>query len=213
LAKSASASFAERQNLTVRMQMRRPRASQEDIVPFDFDDELSKAIAHYEDRFGERDKRFHILPVAFHGRPYAQSIVDDHQFTVAVRLNVAAQHHDLSLKYQLWHEAVHCLAPVNSMRTLWFEEGLAVQCCMYAPPINRQYRKATEPGLKRHRDWYDPWQAFKKLKATDEQIRTIHERAPERKFDLITQDLLIDVFEASQELADTLCCRLGDTRA
>ena len=64
---------------------------------------------------------------------------------------------------------------------------------MCAPPINRQYRKATEPGLKRHRDWYDPWQAFKKLKATDEKIRTIHERAPERKFDLITQDLIINI--------------------
>jgi hypothetical protein len=57
-------------------------------MAFDFDKELLIAIARYEERFGDRDKRFQLLPVHFHSLPYAQSLVDEINLTVAVRLVV-----------------------------------------------------------------------------------------------------------------------------
>ncbi len=178
---------------------------------FDLDDELNKAIAHYEGRFGHRDTDFRLLPVGFHSQNYAQSLVHEGAGTIAVKLNERVKNNDLLLKYQLWHEAVHCLAPTESIETIWFEEGLAVESAMHAPFVNRKFRKACTADI-RASPWDHPWQAFLKLKATDEQIRAVHERAPQRKFDLITSDLIIEVFDAPQQLADTLCQRMGKAR-
>jgi hypothetical protein len=150
--------------------------------------------------------------VSFHSYPYAQTLVDDSLFTLDVKLDAAARNDDHRLKYRIWHEAVHCLSPVNSMKTLWFEEGLAVWSSLYAPHMERNYRRQCIDQLRKFPAWHDPYQAFKKLKVTDEQIKTIHERAPQRMFDLITPELIIDVFAAQPTLASNLCRRLGTTR-
>jgi hypothetical protein len=181
-------------------------------MTFNFDHELQTAVNFYEDRYGARDTRFSFQPVSFHSYPYAQTLVDDTSFTLQVKLDEAARGDDYRLKYQIWHEAVHCLAPVRRMETLWFEEGLAVYSCLYAPHMTRDYRQRCIEHLKPFPAWYDPYEAFKKLKATDEQIKAIHDRAPERKFDLITPELIIDVFAAEPTLASSLCNRLGTTR-
>jgi hypothetical protein len=76
-------------------------------MAFDFDDELQKAVAHFEGRYGPRDTSFRFLSVAFHSKPYAQTLVSESARTIAVRLDQAAKNNDLRLKYQLWHEAVH----------------------------------------------------------------------------------------------------------
>jgi hypothetical protein len=181
-------------------------------MAFDLDQELQTAVKSYEDRYGTRDTRFSFQPVSFHSHPYAQTLVDDTSFTLHVKLDQAARGNDIRLRYQIWHEAVHCLAPVRSMETLWFEEGLATYSCLYGPHMTREYRRLCIKGMKPFPAWYDPYQAFKKLKATDEQIATVHARAPERKFDLIKPELIVDVFGADPTLASSLCNRLGTSR-
>jgi hypothetical protein len=180
-------------------------------MAFDFDVELLNAVAHFEGRYGPRDKSFDFLPVAFHAEPYAQTLVSERARTIAVRLDQAAKNDDLRLRYQIWHEAVHCLAPTESKETIWFEEGLAVESAGRAPFVNRKYRKGIEARL-RGTSWGAPWQAFLNLKATDDQIRAIHERAPGRKFDAVTAPLIIDIFNADKVLADTLCRRMRQDR-
>lgn len=181
-------------------------------MAFDLDYELQTAVKLYESRYGARDTRFSFQPVSFHSLPYAQTLVDDTSFTLQVKLDEAARGDDYRLKYQIWHEAVHCLAPVRSMKTLWFEEGLAVLSTLYAPHMTRDYRRRCIDQLKPFPAWYDPYSAFKNLKATDEQIAAIHERAPERKFDRLMPDLIVDVFGVEPALASVLCNRLGTTR-
>ncbi len=78
--------------------------------------------------------------------------------------------------------------------------------------MTRDYRRRCIKGMTSFPAWYAPYEAFKKLKATDEQIATIHEPAPERKFDRITPNLIVDVFRAQSALASALCNRLGTTR-
>jgi len=181
-------------------------------MAFDFDHELQTAVKSYESRYGARDNRFRFLPVSFHALPYAQTLVDDTSFTLQIKLDQDAKGQDERLKFQIWHEAVHCLAPVKSMETLWFEEGLAVYSCLYAPHMTRDYRRRCIKGMKSFPAWYAPYEAFKKLKATDEQIKAIHDRAPQRKFDLVTPELIIDVFGTEPTLASSLCNRLDTTR-
>jgi hypothetical protein len=181
-------------------------------VGFNFDIELRSAIASFENRYGQRDRSFKILPTSFHDEPYAQILVDEAGRTIAVKLDAAAKGDDMRLKYQIWHEAVHCLAPVQTKRTLWFEEGLAVQSSLHAPHMNHDYRRLCIDQLKPYPAWYDPWRCFKRLKANDEKIKAIHEKAPERKFDLITPELILEIFGASSTLASDLCRCLGETR-
>jgi hypothetical protein len=180
-------------------------------VASDFDQELNKAIAYFEGRFGKRDMRFQLQPVELHQKRFAQTLVSEAAHTITVCLDEATREDDLLLKHQLWHEAVHCLAPTESIQTIWFEEGLAVWCAMRAPFVNRKFRRAREKHID-GTSWGDPYRAFVKLKATDEQIRTVHERAPGRKFDNITANLIVDVFGVKDDLANQLCRRMGTDR-
>ena len=82
---------------------------------------------------------------------------------------------------------------------------------MHAPFVNRKFRRARESDVG-HTSWGGPYRAFIKLNATDEQIRTIHERAPGRKFDNITADLIVDVFGVKDDLANQLCRRMDTDR-
>ena len=79
-------------------------------MAFDLDLELQIAVESYEGRYGTRDGRFRFLSVTFHSLPYAQTLVDDTSFTLQIKLDQAAYGQDERLKYQIWHEAVHCLA-------------------------------------------------------------------------------------------------------
>jgi hypothetical protein len=181
-------------------------------MAFDFDSELQRAVAHWESQYGDRDKSFSFLAVEFHNKPYAQTLVNEQARTLAVRLDFAAKGDDLRLKFQLWHEAVHCLAPVETMETIWFEEGLAVYSSLYAPPINREYRRRCLKDMERFPDWYRPYKAFTKLKATSDQIKSLHEALPLRRFDNVTADLIVECFDINKTFADQLCQRLTTTR-
>jgi len=175
-------------------------------MPFDFDKELSKAIDYFGERYGKADTEFRRLPVAIHDKNFAETLVDEKNKIISVKLTATTKL--AQIKYQIWHEAVHCLAPVQRVDTLWFEEGLAVHSALNAPHMKQAYKSVCLAELRSRPVWHAPWQSFKKLNATLPQIKRIHESAPQRRFDNITPSLIIEVFAACPALADELCQRL-----
>ena len=182
-------------------------------MAFDFDLELSKAIAEAAARYGAADPTFTRCPVAYHEKSYAQSIVDVKARTISVKLADPTcfkdRDRDNEARYELWHEAVHCLAPVNRMDTLWFEEGLAINFALRHSPFNPVQRAANMNALRS--PWKEVWFAFNKLCAPDEKIALIHERAEHRLFDSIKEELIVEIFGVSADLAAQLCQRLSAT--
>jgi hypothetical protein len=179
-------------------------------MTFDFDKELSKAVEYFSERYGKEDAGFRRLPVGTHEKNFAQTIVDEKNKTVSVKITATTKL--AQVKYQLWHEAVHCIAPVQRMDTLWFEEGLAVHSALHAPHMKPAYKLACIADLRPTPIWYDPWQSFRNLNATLPQIKRIHELAPQRRFDNITPSLIVEVFAVCTALADKLCQRLPFSR-
>jgi len=180
-------------------------------VALDFDLELSKAIAEAAARYGAADPTFTRCPVAYHDKSYAQAIVDDKARTISVKLAdpTPFRDRDIEARYELWHEAVHCLAPVNRMDTLWFEEGLATNFALRHSPLTPIRRAANMKALRS--PWKEVWIAFKKLEAPDEKIALIRERAEHRQFDSIKEELIVEIFGAQADLAQQLCQRLSPT--
>jgi hypothetical protein len=178
-------------------------------MAFDLDEELRTAIAAASSLYGTRDESFELLPVAYHEKNYAQSVVDDRAMTISVKLANPApfSDRDSEAKFELWHEAVHCLVPVNRMDTLWFEEGVAIRFGLKHAPLSAAKRRANRAVIK------PPWKlvqnAFAKLDPTDAQIAAIRERADRRLFDTVTKELIIEVCGARPKLALELCQRLS----
>jgi hypothetical protein len=184
----------------------------EAILAFDFDLELSEAIAAAAARYGAADPTFTRCPVAYHEKSYAQTIVDDKARTISVKLADPRRFfkdRDSEARYELWHDAVHCLAPVNRMDTLWFEEGLAINFALRHSPLNSVQRAANMKALRS--PWKEVWFTFKKLDAPDEKIALIHERAEHRLFDSIKEELIVEIFGVPPNLAAELCQRLSAT--
>jgi len=179
-------------------------------MSINLDKELSKAIDYFGERYGAAETSYDRLPVSTHNKPFAQTLVDDNNKTIAVKVTETAK--IAQQRYQLWHEAVHCLAPVPRMDTLWFEEGLAVYSTLNAPHMKNAYRSARIADLRAAPLWYEPWQSFKKLNPTHPKIKEIHELAPQRRFDNITAQLIVDIFGVSSALAVELCQRLPVNR-
>lgn len=180
-------------------------------MAFDFDVELTRAIAEAATRYGAADPTFTRCPVVYHEKNYAQTIVDDKARTISVKLANPGpfRNKDSEAQYELWHEAVHCLAPVNRMDTLWFEEGLATNFALRHSPLNSVQRAANIKALRS--PWKEVWSAFRKLNASDEKIALIHQKAKDRLFDAINKDLIIEIFGANPSLAEQLCERLSPT--
>jgi hypothetical protein len=180
-------------------------------MALDLDKELHEAIATAALLYGQRDETFELLPVGHHQRKYAQSIIDHEARTISVKLADAAlfteADKDNEAKYELWHEAVHCLAPVGRMDTLWFEEGVALRFSLKHAPIPRVQRKRFRRAIG------PPWRlvldAFDELNPTDSQIKAIRERAYRNLFDTVTKELIIETCGVTPKLADRLCQRLS----
>ena len=124
-------------------------------MTLDFDHELQAAIAAAASLYGPRDETFKLLPVAYHQKTYAQSQVNEQARTISVKLAdpTPFADKDSEAKYELWHEAVHCLAPVETTNTLWFEEGVALRFGLDHAPLSsvqkRGNRQAIRPPWKK----------------------------------------------------------------
>jgi hypothetical protein len=189
-------------------------------VAFDFDQELQTAIAAAASLYGSRDARFTLLPVTYHQKKYAQSIVDEMACTVSVKLvdpmrlipiPLTQADKDSEAKYELWHEAVHCLAPVQRMDTSWFEEGVALRFSLTHAPLTAAQKRCNRGALGH--PWNLVLHAFERLNPSDDQIKAIRERADFKSLDTVKEDLIIQICGADPRLARKLCRRLpGDSR-
>lgn len=177
-------------------------------MAIDLDHELKRAIDFAASLYGPPAQTFRLEPVSYHQKNYAQSIVDEHNRTISVRLADPTPFADKDgeATYELWHEAVHCLVPVSRMDTLWFEEGVALRFGLKHAPVASHMKKKYREALK------PPWKlvnnAFNRLNATDGQIRMIRERADRGLFDTVTKELIIENCDAKPALAEQLCQRL-----
>lgn len=177
-------------------------------MAFDFDEELRKAIGVAESLYGSRDMTYELKPVEYHQKNYAQSVVDTEARTVSVKLAdpTPFNDRDLEAKYELWHEAVHCLSPVCRMDTLYFEEGLALRFGLKRSPIAVPQRKAYRDAIRP--PWSQAYQAFTKLNPSDEMVRKIRESAEAKTFDNVTEEVIMQVCRLRENLARDLCKRL-----
>jgi len=180
-------------------------------VTVDFDKELAVAMRAAAKLYGEPDKRFTIKPVQPHTERYAQAKVDPNTLTVTVHVSELSlfPDPDAEAKYQLWHEAVHCLFPVNRMDTLWFEEGVALRFALKHTPISPKRLKANRAALQS--PWKDVYRAFTAFNPSDAQIREIRNRAPEKLLDNVTAKIVTDVCKVRYKVCAPLFQRLSAT--
>jgi hypothetical protein len=175
------------------------------------DQELATAICAAENLYGERDKRFALKPVEHHAETYAQTKVDDTAFTLTVYTsdlsNLTKAAAEAEAKYQLWHEAVHCLFPVNRMDTLWFEEGVALRFGLKHTPVLPKQLIDNRKALSS--PWKDVYKAFKILNPSEAQIREIRERAPGRLLDNVDADIVTNVCNIRYKFCAPLFQRLS----
>jgi hypothetical protein len=177
-------------------------------MSLDFLAELKAAISAAAAKYGPAED-YRLLPVVFHDKTFAQLDVNVEARTVQVHLASVASTSEEEPKYELWHEAIHCLAPVRRWDTLWFEEGLATEFALKHTPISHSYKAASEQVMKP--PWKDVLAVFRKLKATNTKVRSIREKTKGHRFDEITEEVVVEVFRAPKKLAGELCQRLSAT--
>jgi hypothetical protein len=177
-------------------------------LTLDLDKELETAIWTAAALYGERYPPYKLLPVAYHQKNHAQIIVDDVAKTLSVFLADPApfEDKDAEAKYEIWHEAVHCLFPVNRMDTLWFEEGVALRFARTHTPISPKQlaNNRREMALP----WKEVYKAFNVLNPSDDQIRAIRELAPNRLLDDVKPEMVRKVCKVRFKVYEALFQRL-----
>jgi hypothetical protein len=124
--------------------------------------------------------------------------VDTATKTVRTRITESTKTYPQQATFQLAHEAIHCLAPVER------EEGLANHFSLSFGGLPQNYRTESEkmvPEIFR-----GPLAAFRKLSPTDDQIRNLRNEQP--VFDKFTPELIRQHCGADKNLALELCLRL-----
>jgi len=101
---------------------------------------LLRLIGEAEQRYGQREA-FELTTVTVEeGRKWAQTLVNSANRTIEVRVSVFVNDRDPQTIYQLAHEAVHCLFPVQRLDTIYIEEGLAIRHALDAAKnLDRNY--------------------------------------------------------------------------
>jgi hypothetical protein len=181
-------------------------------LELDLDKELKTAIATAAAQYGERHPEYDLLPVAYHEKNHAQLDVNDSAKTLKVFLANPTPFldRDAEAKYEIWHEAVHCLVPVKRTDTLWFEEGVALHFALKNAPLTSKQRKANREAMAS--PWREVYEAFKVLNPSNEQIRAIRELAPGRLLDNVTPEMVKEVCKVRFKCYELLFHRLPKTR-
>ncbi|HAS8448209.1 hypothetical protein VVYB158_06615 [Vibrio vulnificus CladeA-yb158] len=85
---------------------------------------LKYAVKEAEDKYGKSVSNLKLLPVQFHTNGPYVSYPTNHDLLVTISDSCRIQRN--RAYYQLAHEAVHTLSPVNIENVSWLEEGVAV---------------------------------------------------------------------------------------
>jgi hypothetical protein len=115
-----------------------------------YDDRLHHTLKLAEERFGPRVYVDAIAPIGFHAGP--PQVFFPGPSTIAIRLSLRCEFDYLLGCYQLAHETVHLLSPVNGRKTTALEEGLATLFARdyihhnmhieFPPPAQQRYHDA-----------------------------------------------------------------------
>src|SRR4030081_3664056 len=97
----------------------------------DYDGYLQEALAEAETRFGPRVPGWAMQKVMVGDYDHPQTLVSNEHKTITVRLTRHVESDQRIAKFQIGHEAIHCLTPVENMEVRFFEEGLAVSFSLY----------------------------------------------------------------------------------
>jgi hypothetical protein len=134
--------------------------------------------------------------------PTPECVADQVSNSVTVYFANEAKSNIDRLRFQLSHEAIHCVSGCFKREALFFEEGLAVQFSMDCS--SQAYREQNLPVLPTM--FKKAWAHFERLRATDAQLRELRTHAS--SFDDLTPDILVRVLGADPILANALCERV-----
>ena len=105
------------------LQCERSRIGEAIVISPQRTKELLNILRHAERRFGPRQPGWTIKPVVVEGKKYPQTLVDESKKTVQVRITESTKKHPEQAIFQLSHEAIHCLAPVNGSTQYGLKRG------------------------------------------------------------------------------------------
>ena len=164
-------------------------------------DVFMSLLEQAERRFGTRSRK---LRIKVNGREedIPETLADGPDACVVYYYR-KVKHNTQRLRFQLAHEAIHVLSGVFRRDALKFEEGLATWFSLdifRKDPSYYDKAQASIPPL-----FKDALELFEQLKPTDETITTLRARCS--CLDKVSPDLLKEVFDASDKLANKLCER------
>ena len=170
---------------------------------------LAELIDEAVKRYGPRYKgSWAIAPVLIEGDDYPETIVDDDARVIRVRITNKVLTWPPEARYQLAHEAIHCIVATGRRETIYFEEGLANHHALTLPGLPRKYRRGAEKRLIEV--LRPPLAAFRALNPTDERIRAL--RAEQQNVDELQPALVARIFEVSPDKATAVCRRMPEGR-
>ncbi len=165
-----------------------------------FEDMLKKA----ESQYGPKVPGWTFTVTVDDTREVAESVLDCTTKTGAVYLTSKARDSFEEARYQIAHEAVHCLAATATRKTLRFEEGLAVAFAIsWVSLVKRvEYKKALPPIFA------SAYLDFLSLGRIDALIKEARKSRP--RIDDFDAAFLIEQFGAPKELAEKLTERFPE---
>jgi hypothetical protein len=172
-----------------------------------------KLLAHYiseaEKRFGPRYHEWEIAPVEVDRESFPESFLNTDTKTITVHITKSTSDNREQARYQLAHEAIHCLFGRCARETIYFEEGLACEFGLNLKNLSGKFRARSRLQLQRT-PLIEPYNAFRALKANDKAIRRLREQCPD--VESLTSELVQQIFAVSEEIALTMCQRLPQER-
>lgn len=120
------------------------------VTVFDLLEELHLMVKMAEELFGPRDESYEILPPEFHA--LGPQVFYPEESKILIKLSFHCSHDPVRTAYQLAHESIHVLSPVNIGWASVLEEGLAT-CFSYRYVCERFEGQGEDQYL----DSGDPW--------------------------------------------------------
>lgn len=175
----------------------------------DLDKLLAEMIDRAIARFGPRHRaNWSIAPVSADRDDYPTTLFYAEQQQIKVHVTQPAADNINEARYQLGHEAVHCVLASGLRKTIYFEEGLANWFALSLEDLPKKFRAKAkdklDPVLKR------PLSAFIALRPTDERIASLRAEAPDPE--TLTKELVEKHFKAPGAVAEPVCRHMGQDR-
>jgi hypothetical protein len=172
---------------------------------------LAELIEDAALRYGPRYRAdWPVEPVLVEGTNYPETIVDQTRQSIRVRVTEFVWSSAEEARYELAHEAIHCLLASGARNTVFFEEGLTVRHGLTLSSIPRRWRDAAERKLPSVLS--EPYEAFQRLKPTDKKIRALRADCPDVEQLANQPELVMKHFKVHRAFAEKVCRRMEEAR-